>query len=332
MAIHKRGSAPAKPAAAKAAPKKPLGKPATKPAPAPEPEEEETVTVQSTVVPYVSVARSVTLDVGGGSVSATVSVAAESYDAAVELLEAEDILSKEAEKLNAFAQANFEPASTEAEEGEADDDSGDADEEAGDEDEGDIGPDQINEMDREAIENLISENGIDVNPKDFKKTKAGLADLRAAVIAAAFGDEAEEEEAEEDEADDEEGGEDEESADISEEDINAMDRDELVALIEENGLEVAHKKITKLPALKKAVIEAIAAASEDEDGEGDEDESGDEDEEAEAEAYTRDDLNKMNVSDLKEIYRVWELGAFPKGAPPVQKKVAISAILKAQEG
>ena len=183
----------------------------------------------------------------------------------------------------------------------------------GEGEEGEITAETVREMSREEIVTLLKENdGIEVDLAAFKKTAAGLSELREAVITAAGLEEAD---ATDGDADAEGEGV------ISEDEINAMDRVTLVTLIKDNSIEVDPKKFPKLAELKTAVIEAIAAA----DGADGEAEGGDE-------SYTAESLGGMSIPDLKEIYTEWGLGTFPVGPPPAAKKKAIEAILKAQAG
>lgn len=153
------------------------------------------------------------------------------------------------------------------------------------------------------------------------------------------------EEDDEDDADDADDADDEDG--VTAEDINAMDRKQLEALIaeaiddeslEEDAIDLADFKKTKsgLAELRAAVVAALVEEDDEDDGEGDEeddeadDEDGDDDEEDEG--YTEAELKKMSISDLKDIYKEWEMGKFPKGKDDKAiKKTAVAAILEAQD-
>ena len=131
--------------------------------------------------------------------------------------------------------------------GEDDADSIHTADDADDDDGEEVTEEMIREMDRDELVAFIEENGLEVNPKKFKKT-AALAD---AVIAAMP-----EEDADDDDADDDD-------AEVSEDDIRAMDRPELIAFIKDNDLDVDPKKFKKLPALVEAVVAALPDDSEE---------------------------------------------------------------------
>ena len=95
-------------------------------------------------------------------------------------------------------------------------------EEEGEEEE-EVTAEDIQGMSKAELLSFIKENGIDVNPKDFKK----LADLAEAVIAEVFSSE---EEGEEESEGEEEGEE------VTAEDIRAMGRAELIQFIKDNGI------------------------------------------------------------------------------------------------
>lgn len=159
-------------------------------------------------------------------------------------------------------------------------------------------------------------------------------------------DEDEDEDAEDEDAEDEDGDDDE----LTVEEIEAMDKKSLLALIDENELEI-DKKLS-LAKLRAAVIEALSEdgdddADEDEDGEEDEDADEDEDEDEDAEdededgdddadddePYTKEQLSSMKLEDLIQIADVWEVDAKIKKADDLKTKKAkyIKAILADQE-
>lgn len=200
------------------------------------------------------------------------------------------------------------------------------DEEGAAEDDDAIGPDQINEMKRPELLKLITENGLGTDPDDHPKNPAGLKSLRAAIIEEAFSGDDEDGVAETDSEGDDTAADD--GEEITVEDVKAMDRPTLIELIETNELPINHAKLTKLADLKAAVIEAML-----EDGDEDGDEAGDDAAADDGEeGYTEEALQAMGLADLKAIYVEWDMGKFPTGSPIAQKKLAVKAILKAQEG
>lgn len=263
-----------------------------------------------------TVGRSFTVSMGEfNSVKVSAMVSASTYALASEKVE--EIIGIEAEKaglqFNALVGGGEGDDDTGLEDPDAEDTAEADDEDAaeGGDDEPEVGPDEINAMKRPDILKLIKDNQLTTDPDDFPKTAKGLQALREAVIAEAFSD------------------------DVTEEQIMEMDRTELIAMIEENGLAIKPKTLPKLGDLRTAVVEAMAAEAGEEDAEPD-DEPEEEADEAEAddnsEGYDAEQLGAMGIPDLKAIYTEWDLGKFPAGAPPVAKKLAIKAILAAQEG
>lgn len=278
----------------------------------------------------IIVDRHLTIRAGDGEfLKFGVSVPAATYDEAAEM--ATDLLTKEAEAVasayNSLKESS-ESFSGSGEEGAAEEDaSAEGEAEA---DEGDIGPDQIREMERDDLLTLIKDNGLEVDPKKFKSTKAGLDQLREAVIEAAGlgGEEAAEEggeEASEETTEEaaEEGGEGEE---VTYESVMAMDRTPLVELITANGLEIDPKKFPILGKLREKVCEVAGLEP------AAEDEAAEEEAPAEEATYTRDDLMGATVDDLKSLWADWKIkDKFPTGAPIIVKKNAVSRLLQFQE-
>ena len=154
------------------------------------------------------------------------------------------------------------------------------------EEEEELTAEDVAEMSRSDLVDLIEAEDLDVDPDDYKGRKK-LDELRDAVAEELFGDEDEDED--EDEEDDDEDEEDEE---FSEDDIMSMKKEDLLELIEENDLDVQVKKNMKLKALREAVVEAYFE---------EEDEDEEEDEEEEEEFYTEDELKKKSKAELVEI-------------------------------
>lgn len=167
----------------------------------------------------------------------------------------------------------------------------------------------IDSLDRAGLIELIEEHGLEIDPDDHKKNAVGLKNLRAAVTEALTADD----DGSEGDGDGEEGDE------VTEEEINAMDRKQLEAFVEENGIEVDPSDFKKTPAdlkkFKAAVVEAVASGDDGEEGDG----------------YTQEELEELEEDDLKAIFKEWDLGAYPKGTKPgIRKAQAIEAILEAQ--
>lgn len=176
--------------------------------------------------------------------------------------------------------------------------------------------DEINEADAETLDAVVEASGIEV-----KKSKK-IAMYRAAVLAAL-----EEAGLIDDEA---AGG---EEGDITEDDILAMDKDELDAFVEENGLKV--KKSPKLPIYAAAVAAAAEEAGLLGDAEGD-GEEGEGEGEGEEEGVTEDDINAMDKDELGAF--VTENGLKVKALPKIAAyraavvAAATTAGLIAEEG
>ena len=126
----------------------------------------------------------------------------------------------------------------------------------------------IQAMTRAELTTTIKEYGLDVDVNSFPKTKAGTEAIKEAIISTYLSDDEEEAEEADEEAEEEteeESDEEVEEAELTEDDVRAMKRPELIALIQENDLEVDPAKHPKLDSLKDAVITALAAAGEDEE-------------------------------------------------------------------
>lgn len=261
------------------------------------------------VINSITVARGFTIsrgDYNSVKVQATVSASGpDAYETASAKLE--EVLAVEIEK----AGVQFNEI-TGAEPGD-DDSGGEGAEEVDDTEgsteggeEGGLTAEDVNGMKRADLEALITDNELAIDPDEHPKTAKGLASLKAAIIEAAFSEEAEDE--------------------ITEDAINAMDRPTLVKFIKTNEIDVDPAKHSKLTALKAAVIDALAGGVEDAT-DPDADDATDPDA---TEGYDEEALTAMGLPDLKAIYAEWELGAFPKGPPVKQKQLAIKAILAAQ--
>jgi hypothetical protein len=109
-------------------------------------------------------------------------------------------------------------------------------------------------------------------------------------------DEPDEEDVEEDEDDDDEEEEDDdddegEDEELTSDDVEAMDRDELEELIEEEDLTVKFNAKTSDEKLAERVLEALGLGEEDEEDEDEDDEEGDDEEEA-------PDYDSMTIKEL----------------------------------
>ena len=307
--------------------KKPTKKPAAKAAAA---------TGTDTGIQTVSVSRKFTINSGdfeGYAVQATVT--ASDHETASSHLD--EVIAAEAEKANVqFAEiigsANRVIADLEADDEEAELED-DEEEEADDEEEEAIGPEDVAAMKRTELIELVKENELDLDPDDYKGT-GGLAKFRAAVTEAAFGEDDEDEELEDDEdeelEDDEEDAEDEDE-ELTEASLADMNRKQLLEVAEEHGLEVDEDDYPKSKKGTNSLRDdLIATLFEDEDD--DEEDADDDEEEAdeEEEGYTEAELKDMSPADLKAIYKDWDLGKYPSGAPKKAKSAAIKRIMKEQ--
>jgi hypothetical protein len=127
---------------------------------------------------------------------------------------------------------------------------------------------------------------------------------------------------------------DDEGEGLTAEDIDGMDKKALIALIEENELEIEGAAKMKVADLREAVKEA-AGLGEDA---GEEDESSDDDEDGEdageeADVYTAEDLKTMKLVDLQAIVDAWEIAhpTIKKGADTIAKKAAYVKYILAQQ-
>ena len=154
-----------------------------------------------------------------------------------------------------------------------------------------ITEDQIREMERDELVALIDANELDINPKKYKK----IADLAEAIIALMQQAGAEEGV--------EEGGE-----GITEDQIREMERDDLIALIDGNELDINPKKYKKTADLAEAVIAAVQAAN---------DEGGADDENT----LTVEKIREMDRDELEELINTHELDINPKKYKKVEELV-----------
>jgi hypothetical protein len=271
-----------------------------------------------------SVSRHLTLRVGDGEyVKFGVTAPAETYEEAAKL--ASDAMMQEAEaavsSYNTLRKASESVVGNDA-----------ADEGAADHEEAEIGPDQVNAMSRDQLIELVTSNSLEIDPDEYPNNKKGLQALRDAIIAVAFGDEDTSGDADADNvlaktSDGDEGGDAEEE--VTKERVMAMKRDELLALIDANGLEIDPDEFPKLAELRAAVV---AVAFDEGDGDGDDATDADANGDDDNSAYTREQLDELDLDDLKTIWKEWEMpGKFPPGPPNIAKKMAISQILKYQD-
>jgi hypothetical protein len=153
----------------------------------------------------------------------------------------------------------------------------DAPEASGEQVEEGITEDEIREMDKKSLLAFIKENGIDVDPKEFKK----VADLAEAVIEA-LSDGGEEV------TDDGEGADD-SGEETTEDDIREMDRETLIDFIKENDLGVNPKEYKKTSDLADAVIEQISSSD-----------------------LTSEEVLEMTKAELLELIKEQDLSVDPK--------------------
>ncbi len=149
-------------------------------------------------------------------------------------------------------------SSKDADEDEDEDAEGDDDGDEDGDDEGDLTEEDIDAMDRAQLVDFLESYGQeceeageenpleDIDPDDFKKTKAGLVEFKDAVKEALFA------EGDEDEDEDEEG------EGYTAEELEELDTDELKAIFKENNL-------GKYPKNDKLARKAILAAQEEGD-------------------------------------------------------------------
>ena len=130
---------------------------------------------------------------------------------------------------------------------------------------------------------------------------------------------------------------DEGEAEAGEEEINAawvmeQDRETLVNLITENSLDIDPDDYADDDEGLNDLREMVCATAFPEEEAGEE--AGEEAAE-ESEAYTQEALEDASTDDLKEIYKAWEMGAFPKfsnaASEKIARKTAIKAIPKTQD-
>jgi hypothetical protein len=131
-------------------------------------------------------------------------------------------------------------------------------------------------------------------------------------MATSFTDEEEEAEDDEEEEEEAEDDEDEGEDEVSEEDIMAMSKKELLAVIEEDELDIDPKDHKKLEALKAAVIAELFG---DEEEEAEEEEEEAEDDEEEEEEEEDDDMEDWDDEEEEE-----EEEEEPKKKPASKKK------------
>lgn len=291
----------------------------------------------------IVVSRSFTIPGTGQfeSMKVGVSVGRETYE------EASDELDRYMVSEAAKAGAQFKELLGSAEEMEDDigaeddpeeDEDGDEDEDAVDAE--NVTAEDIDGMDRAAMVAFIEANDVEIDATDTEyKGKSGLTALRDA-LKELLEDEDETDGDEADEGEDAGDDADADEDDITEADIRAMSRSELVKFIKTNEIDVDPdaKAMKKLDKLADAVIEAMndddEADEDDDEADGDEGEADDDDadEDDATEGYSRDELEKLAVADLKEIWDAWKIkGKFPTGSVAVKKKIAIAKILEVQE-
>jgi len=195
----------------------------------------------------------------------------------------------------------------------------------GDADSGDITADDVREMSRDDMIALINDNELDIDPKKYKKPAA----LAEKIIEVAGIEEAADSTSDgaDDDATGDAGGDD---VGISANDVREMDRDDLIALIKDNELDVNPKVYKKDEALAEAIIEAAGLEEADADAESEGEVDGGED--GTDEDFTEDDLKAMSERDLKQLMKdndmTWPSAKTAAGA----KALAIRQILKAQRG
>ena len=197
---------------------------------------------------------------------------------------------------------------------ESDDDDDDADDDAG------SGPKyteaQLKKKTIKALRKLAEDEGFD--PDEL--ADADKDEIIEALLEDEGDDDADEEDADDDDADDEE---DEEDAD----DDDDAEREELskltLAQLRKTARDEYGATAPELKGLDKdGIIDLILSADEEDDADVDVDEDQDDEQ-----AYTEDELNDMDVDELREIAEEWGLEVSAKA----RTKTLVKAILEAQD-
>ena len=194
------------------------------------------------------------------------------------------------------------------------------DDEEDEDEEDEISYNDVMEMDKDDLDELVDENDITV-----KKTVKKNLDKYRIAVAEALELEEDDEEAEDESEEDEDESSDEDA--ITEDDINEMDKDELNELVEENELEIAKKDTKTLKKYRAAVIDAIDFDEEEEDDSEEEDE-----EDSEEQEVSYEDIMEMSKDELEEVDSENDLGVKKSAKKTLVKfRAAVAEALELEE-
>lgn len=100
---------------------------------------------------------------------------------------------------------------------------------------------------------------------------------------------------------DDDNGDDDDNGEVTEEDIRKMKKAELIAFIDEEGLDIDNPKTTKVSELRDAVVEAFFEESDEEEDDEDEDSSDDDEEEEDDDEEDDDDDDEDDEEEEEKL-------------------------------